>query len=175
MTISFRFILCSNSHLYRAGLSLSASQQRQSIQKIGMTMPSLSSFAGNSGDDNVIEIMSTKTKKEEEEGAAEAFNATTSLSPSSNTNNSRRIDNGLDDSLQSYRMSDPNQLSPSERAKQFAAYACAEAEIRSGMSLGIGSGSTIKYFVDWLYDKYSKGEFSRIKCVPTSYQVCFGW
>jgi len=66
----------------------------------------------------------------------------------------------------------PNkELSALEKGKQVAAYACADAHIHNGMRLGVGSGATIKFLIEWLKEKYSKQELSDIKCVPTSYQT----
>ena len=62
-------------------------------------------------------------------------------------------------------------LSDSDRAKRAAAYACAEAEIKNGMLLGIGSGTTVKFLIDWLRCKFEKGQLDKIRCVPTSFQV----
>jgi DNA-binding transcriptional regulator LsrR (DeoR family) len=63
------------------------------------------------------------------------------------------------------------ELSPSDLAKKAAAYACGEAEIKSGMSLGVGSGTTMKFFIDWLNEKSKDGHIKDIRCVPTSFQV----
>lgn len=56
--------------------------------------------------------------------------------------------------------------------KQAAAKNCVEVEIKSGMRIGVGSGSTIKFFIDYLKEKYLSSEIVNIFCVPTSYQVC---
>jgi hypothetical protein len=79
----------------------------------------------------------------------------------------------------SYQMANPEKLTTSERGKRFAAYECAQAEIRDGLNLGIGSGSTVKYLVDWMHEKNATGGLQHIRCVPTSFQVfvclgCFG-
>ena len=66
-----------------------------------------------------------------------------------------------------------DKLSPSDRAKKFAAIACGEDEIKSGMNLGIGSGTTMKFFIDWLQETIKKENLENIKCVPTSFQVFF--
>lgn len=39
------------------------------------------------------------------------------------------------------------------------------------MRLGIGSGSTIKFLIDWLKEKVANGELKDIRCIPTSYQT----
>lgn len=63
------------------------------------------------------------------------------------------------------------EMTESEKAKQLAAFACAEENIRSGMLVGVGSGSTIKYLILWLKQKCDEGSLTDIKCVPTSFQV----
>jgi len=62
-------------------------------------------------------------------------------------------------------------MSPAEVAKRYAAYACGDAQIRSGMRLGIGSGSTVRYLIEWLEEKVNSGQLKDIQCVPTSYQT----
>nr|CAD2183347.1 unnamed protein product [Meloidogyne enterolobii] len=64
-----------------------------------------------------------------------------------------------------------DKLSPSDRAKKFAAIACGEDEVKSGMNLGIGSGTTMKFFIDWLQETIENGNLENIKCVPTSFQT----
>ena len=64
-------------------------------------------------------------------------------------------------------------LSSSDRAKKAAAFACGEAEVKSGMRLGIGSGTTMKFFIDWLNGKQQANLIKDVKCVPTSFQVLF--
>jgi len=90
---------------------------------------------------------------------------------SNNFHTTASVDNGQTNLLRQYKMSNPSDLSPTERSKHYAAYACAEAEIRSGMNLGVGSGSTIKYLIDWLHEKCTNGQINYINCVPTSYQT----
>lgn len=63
------------------------------------------------------------------------------------------------------------QLAPIDKAKQGAAYACADEHIRSGMRIGVGSGTTAKFLVDWIHEKHSSGVLKDITCVPTSFQV----
>jgi hypothetical protein len=65
-----------------------------------------------------------------------------------------------------------NELSPSDCAKKAAAVSCGEAEVKSGMNLGIGSGSTMKFFIDWLKESIQNGHLKNLKCVSTSFQVC---
>lgn len=62
-------------------------------------------------------------------------------------------------------------LSPSDRSKKAAAFACGEAEVQCGMRLGIGSGTTMKFFIDWLHEKQQAKLIKDIKCIPTSFQV----
>ncbi len=54
----------------------------------------------------------------------------------------------------------------SDHLKRRAAEKAAEAELRSGMKLGLGTGSTAKHFVDIVGERIRAGE--RYLCVPTS-------
>ncbi|KAI3420175.1 hypothetical protein GPALN_003495 [Globodera pallida] len=63
------------------------------------------------------------------------------------------------------------ELSPADRAKCAAASACGEAEVRSGMKLGVGSGTTMKFFIDWLRWQHEQKLITDIRCVPTSIQT----
>jgi ribose 5-phosphate isomerase A len=54
----------------------------------------------------------------------------------------------------------------SDHLKRRAAEAAAAAELRSGMKLGLGTGSTAKHFVDIVGERMRAGE--RFICVPTS-------
>jgi ribose 5-phosphate isomerase A len=54
----------------------------------------------------------------------------------------------------------------SDRLKRLAAEKAAELELRSGMKLGLGTGSTAKLFVDIVGERIRAGE--RYLCVPTS-------
>uniref|UniRef100_A0A183C1K9 ribose-5-phosphate isomerase n=1 Tax=Globodera pallida TaxID=36090 RepID=A0A183C1K9_GLOPA len=63
------------------------------------------------------------------------------------------------------------ELSPADRAKCAAARACGEAEVRSGMKLGVGSGTTMKFFIDWLRWQHEQKLITNIRCVPTSIQT----
>uniref|UniRef100_A0A0K0DVH5 ribose-5-phosphate isomerase n=1 Tax=Strongyloides stercoralis TaxID=6248 RepID=A0A0K0DVH5_STRER len=56
-----------------------------------------------------------------------------------------------------------------EAGKEAAAKGCALAHIHDGCKIGVGSGSTVKYLVDFLKNKVSSGELKDIKCVPTSF------
>ena len=64
---------------------------------------------------------------------------------------------------------------PIERAKKVAAFACGEVHIKSGMKIGVGSGSTVKYLVEFLKERYQQKALKDITCVPTSFMVnlCF--
>lgn len=57
-------------------------------------------------------------------------------------------------------------LSPSDRAKQAAA-AHAVTFVRDGMKLGLGTGSTARFFVDLVADRASAEDWT-LSCVPTS-------
>jgi ribose 5-phosphate isomerase A len=54
----------------------------------------------------------------------------------------------------------------SDHLKRLAAEKAAEAELRPGMKLGLGTGSTAKHFVDIVGERVRAGE--RYLCVPTS-------
>jgi ribose 5-phosphate isomerase A len=54
----------------------------------------------------------------------------------------------------------------SDHLKRRAAEAAAEAELTSGMKLGLGTGSTAKHFVDIVGERMRRGE--NYLCVPTS-------
>ena len=54
----------------------------------------------------------------------------------------------------------------SDHLKRRAAEVAAETELRSGMKLGLGTGSTAKHFVDIVGERIRMGE--KYLCVPTS-------
>lgn len=54
----------------------------------------------------------------------------------------------------------------SDHLKRLAAEKAAECELRSGMKLGLGTGSTAKHFVDIVGERIRAGE--NYLCVPTS-------
>lgn len=54
----------------------------------------------------------------------------------------------------------------SDHLKRRAAEVAAETELRSGMKLGLGTGSTAKHFVDIVGERIRAGE--KYLCVPTS-------
>uniref|UniRef100_A0AC35TU88 Ribose-5-phosphate isomerase n=1 Tax=Rhabditophanes sp. KR3021 TaxID=114890 RepID=A0AC35TU88_9BILA len=56
-----------------------------------------------------------------------------------------------------------------EAGKDAAARACALKHIKNGSRIGVGSGSTVKYFVNYLKEKVEAGELKDIECVPTSF------
>ncbi|MFH4980670.1 hypothetical protein AB6A40_007379 [Gnathostoma spinigerum] len=56
-----------------------------------------------------------------------------------------------------------------ENAKRAAAFAAGENHVFSGCRLGVGSGSTVKYLVEFLADRTKKGVLKNIVCVPTSF------
>lgn len=66
-----------------------------------------------------------------------------------------------------------HKLSPSDNAKRSAAISCGEEEVKSGMNLGIGSGTTMKFLIDWLHEAIQNGRLKNVKCVPTSFQVFY--
>ncbi|CAB3409559.1 unnamed protein product [Caenorhabditis bovis] len=64
-----------------------------------------------------------------------------------------------------------SQLNIIEQSKKLAAFACGEKYVRSGCLLGVGSGSTVKYLVDYLGESYKNGKLTDIMCIPTSQQT----
>ncbi|CAI5445760.1 unnamed protein product [Caenorhabditis angaria] len=60
-------------------------------------------------------------------------------------------------------------LTPIEQAKKLAAFACAEKHVHNGCRLGVGSGSTVKYLVEYLKNAYTSGKLTNIVCIPTSF------
>ncbi len=56
--------------------------------------------------------------------------------------------------------------SMSDALKKAAAYAAADAELKTGMKLGLGTGSTARFFVEAVAERMAHGE--RYLCVPTS-------
>ena len=61
-------------------------------------------------------------------------------------------------------------LSPLEQAKQRAAHRAVNEHIKTGMNVGIGSGSTVVYAVERLVERV-KSENLQITCVPSSFQA----
>jgi DeoR/GlpR family transcriptional regulator of sugar metabolism len=69
-------------------------------------------------------------------------------------------------------MSSQTSLSPQELAKQKAAHQAVDAHIRSGMKVGIGSGSTVVYAVERLVQRVrDEKSLSDVVCVASSFQA----
>jgi ribose 5-phosphate isomerase A len=62
-------------------------------------------------------------------------------------------------------------LPPIERAKREAAFRAVDANVKSGMVVGVGSGSTVVYAVERLGSKFASGALADLQCVPTSFQA----
>lgn len=63
-------------------------------------------------------------------------------------------------------------LPPAELAKQKAAYQAIDEHVRSGMAVGVGSGSTVVYAVERLVArKKAEGAGFEVTCVPSSFQA----
>jgi len=60
--------------------------------------------------------------------------------------------------------------SPVECAKRLAARKAVDDYVRSGMDVGIGSGSTIVYGIQRLAERVWGDEKLQVRCVPTSFQ-----
>jgi ribose 5-phosphate isomerase A len=56
------------------------------------------------------------------------------------------------------------------RAKKAAAIKAVDKHVHSDQIIGIGSGSTIKFAVEYLGKKYREKEIVKIICVPSSFQ-----
>mmetsp|Transcript_25722 Transcript_25722/g.61944 ORF Transcript_25722/g.61944 Transcript_25722/m.61944 type:complete len:238 (+) Transcript_25722:46-759(+) len=61
-------------------------------------------------------------------------------------------------------------MSSIDSAKRKAAFAAVDEFVKSGMNLGIGSGSTVVFAVERLKDLVDKGTLKNLVCVPTSFQ-----
>ena len=61
-----------------------------------------------------------------------------------------------------------NDLSPQEQAKKLAGYKSIDDYVKSGMVVGLGTGSTAKFAVERLGEKIKSGELSNIVAIPTS-------
>lgn len=59
---------------------------------------------------------------------------------------------------------------PVEQAKRLAARTAVDEYVRSGMAIGVGSGSTIVYGIQRLAERAHGEERLVVRCVPTSYQ-----
>ena len=62
-------------------------------------------------------------------------------------------------------------LSPLELAKQKAAHQAVDNHVKSGMRVGIGSGSTVVYAVERLGQRKKDEKDFEITCVPSSFQA----
>lgn len=60
------------------------------------------------------------------------------------------------------------ELSPTERAKRLAGYKAVDDHVRSGMVVGLGTGSTAYYAVERVGQLLASGELKDIICIPTS-------
>ena len=59
---------------------------------------------------------------------------------------------------------------PVEQAKRLAARTAVDEYVRSGMAIGVGSGSTIVYGIQRLAERVHGAEQLVVRCVPTSFQ-----
>ena len=55
--------------------------------------------------------------------------------------------------------------------KKAAAYRAVDDEVRSGMKIGIGSGSTVVFAAERIGELHGNGTIEKIVCVPTSFQA----
>ncbi|CAJ0941762.1 unnamed protein product, partial [Mesorhabditis belari] len=63
------------------------------------------------------------------------------------------------------------QRSPLEQAKHVAAFTAGEKLVKPGCRLGVGSGSTVKYLVDFLEGAFKANHLPGLICVPTSFMT----
>lgn len=61
--------------------------------------------------------------------------------------------------------------SPLEQAKQKAAHRAVNDHVKSGMKVGIGSGSTVVYAVERLVERMKSEDGFQVTCVPSSFQA----
>ena len=61
-----------------------------------------------------------------------------------------------------------NALDGLDKAKQLAGFQAVDTFVRSGMVVGLGTGSTAAFAVDRLGQKLKSGELKDIVCIPTS-------
>ncbi len=59
---------------------------------------------------------------------------------------------------------------PIEAAKRLAARTAVDEYVRTGMAIGVGSGSTIVYGIQRLAERVHGAERLAVRCVPTSFQ-----
>lgn len=55
--------------------------------------------------------------------------------------------------------------------KRAVGYKAVEEEVKSGMKIGVGSGSTVVYAAERIGQLYSSGAIKDIICIPTSFQA----
>lgn len=58
-----------------------------------------------------------------------------------------------------------------DAAKRAAAYAAGEQHVQSGYKIGVGSGTTAKFLVEFLAEKVKAGLLKDIVCVPSSFST----
>ncbi len=73
--------------------------------------------------------------------------------------------------MASSRATGPEQPPPLSDAaiaqnKRAAAYAAA-ADVRAGMRVGLGTGSTVAYLLDALGERHAAGELAGVRCAAT--------
>lgn len=78
-------------------------------------------------------------------------------------------------SMATYRLAAADVIAPPtdpvESAKREAARRAVDDYVRSGMAIGVGSGSTIVYAIQRLAERAQGEEGLRVRCVPTSFQA----
>lgn len=58
-----------------------------------------------------------------------------------------------------------------DAAKRAAAYAAGEQQVKNGYKIGVGSGTTAKFFVEYLAENVKCGTLKDIICVPSSFST----
>jgi ribose 5-phosphate isomerase A len=61
-----------------------------------------------------------------------------------------------------------NGMSPTDQAKKLAGYKAVDDHVKSGMVVGLGTGSTAYFAVERVGQKLASGELKDIVCIPTS-------
>lgn len=60
---------------------------------------------------------------------------------------------------------------PIDMGKCSAAYECGQRNIVDGMRIGVGSGTTARYLIDYIGERVRDGYLNDICCIPTSFMV----
>ncbi|KFH04185.1 ribulose 5-phosphate isomerase, partial [Toxoplasma gondii VAND] len=59
-------------------------------------------------------------------------------------------------------------MNPQDKAKQAVGYFAVDTYVRSGMKVGLGTGTTAKFVVERIGQRMQEGSLKDLLCVPTS-------